>query len=304
MSDAASSVAVVGPGAVGGLLGALMARAGAAVLFVARPATARRMDGRRLTVESAQFGRFAVEVAAGERVTRPVDLCIVAVKAAGLGAALDLVEPRLVRGPVVPVLNGVDHVGRVAARYGRERTVAAAIRVGAARVSPTVVEHRSRFVDLRVAPLDPALDLAPMVDLLDASGVTVTVDDDPDRVLWDKLVFLAPFALATAAHDESIGPVRDGRRQELVALVGEVTGAGARRGASLGAAEVLAFVDSLPAAMSSSLRSDVVAGGAGELDAIVGPVLDAAAEDGLAVPTVRRYAQAVARRAQSPHPGS
>ena len=127
---------------------------------MARPATARRIDGRRLTVESAQFGRFAVEIAAGERVTRPVDLCIVAVKASGLGAALDLVEPELVRGPVVPVLNGVDHVGRLAARYGRERTVAAAIRVEAARVSPTVVEHRSRFVDLRLAPLDPELDLA------------------------------------------------------------------------------------------------------------------------------------------------
>ena len=134
--------------------------------------------------------------------------------------------------------------------------------------------------------------------------MTVTVDDDPDRVLWDKLVFLAPFALATAAHDESIGPVRDGRRQELVALVREVADAGAHRGASLGAAEVLAFVDSLPAAMSSSLRSDVVAGGEGELDAIVGPVLDAAAEHGLAVPTVRRYAQAVARRARSSHTGS
>jgi 2-dehydropantoate 2-reductase len=296
MAEREPSVAVVGPGAVGGLVGALLSRAGAAVRFVARPATVRDIDGRRLTIHSARFGRFEIDIDASDRLPHPVDLCIVAVKAPGLSSAMELVDPRQVRGPVLPLLNGIDHVAQLSARYGEERTLAGAIRVEAARVRPTVVEHRSDFLDLRVAPLSPGVDLASVLDLLGSSGASVTADVDPARVLWDKLVFLAPFALVTAAHDSAIGPVREHHRHDVVELVDEVVSVGGRRGASLGTLDVLAFIDSLPASMSSSLRRDVVARAPDELDAIAGPVLRAAGELGAAVPTVRRYTEAVRAR--------
>jgi ketopantoate reductase len=78
--------------------------------------------------------------------------------------------------------------------------------------------------------------------------------------------------------------------------VDEVVSVGGRRGASLGTLDVLAFIDSLPTSMSSSLRRDVVARTPDELDAIAGPVLRAAGELGAPVPTVRRYTEAVRAR--------
>jgi 2-dehydropantoate 2-reductase len=266
------------------------------VRFIARPATVREIDGRRLAIHSPRFGRFEIGSEASDRLPHPVDLCIVAVKAPGLRGATELVDPRLVRGPVLPLLNGIDHVSQLSSRYGERRTLAGTIRVEAARVRPTVIEHRTDLLDLRIAPLVPSLDLGPVLRLLDRSGVPVTAERDPARVLWDKLVFLAPFALATAAHDSSIGPVREHHRQDLVDLVDEVVSVGARRGASLGTLDVLAFVDSLPASMSSSLRRDIVAGVPDELDAIAGPVQRAAGELGVDVPTVRRYTEAVRAR--------
>ena len=51
-------VAVLGPGGVGGLLAALLSRAGAAVTCLASAGTAERLRTAGVRVESGQFGDF------------------------------------------------------------------------------------------------------------------------------------------------------------------------------------------------------------------------------------------------------
>src|SRR4051794_7649737 len=83
------NVAVLGPGGVGGLLGALLAREGATVTCLAGPSTVAVLNRDGIRVESGLFGDFTVPVRAAERLADPIDVVLVTVKATQLDDALD-----------------------------------------------------------------------------------------------------------------------------------------------------------------------------------------------------------------------
>src|SRR6266511_3392329 len=131
--------AILGAGGVGGLVGGALARAGANVVLVLRPSTLARHP-RRLRVESVALGDFEVDVATASVLDRDVDVLWVTPKATQLEAALEL-APRALVGDavVVPLLNGVDHVALLRARY--EHVLAAAIYVESERHEPGLVRQ-------------------------------------------------------------------------------------------------------------------------------------------------------------------
>src|SRR5256714_5197831 len=146
------AVAVVGPGGVGGLLGAVLTRAGHPVVYVARPDTVAALNAGGITVHSTQFGDFQVPAEAVPRLAGPVDVCLVAVKATSLDEALSGVPAgALGGGLVVPLLNGVDHMTTLRRVYPAEQVVAGAIRIESTRVAPGRIEHTSPFSWIELA---------------------------------------------------------------------------------------------------------------------------------------------------------
>ncbi len=289
MLPGVARVAILGPGAVGGLLAGALARAGREVVLIGREETAAAIARSGLHVQSPRFGDFHVQVPARDRL-RPEDgpapaTLVVAVKAPMLEAALDRVtaEP----AAVVPLLNGVEHVGMLRERFG-DRVVAAVIRVQAHREDATHVVHRAPFVTVSLA--EPGCE--PLEDALRAAGVEVTRGGSEAAVLWGKLSRLCGLALATAAADAPLGEVRDDAR----AVSSEVVAVANAEGAGLDRDVLLAELDGLPDAASSSLRADVTAGAPDELDAIAGAVRRAAARHGVTVRHVERLSEAVERR--------
>src|SRR5690349_1315151 len=128
--------AVLGAGGVGGLVGAALARDGADVVLLLRPETLARHPGR-LHVESVALGDFDVDVATAPTLDREVDVLWVTVKAPSLEAALELAPAdRVGEAVVLPLLNGVDHVAVLRARYAR--VLAGAFRGETERVEPGV----------------------------------------------------------------------------------------------------------------------------------------------------------------------
>ncbi|MET9256400.1 2-dehydropantoate 2-reductase [Streptomyces sp. NPDC003717] len=283
-----STIAVLGPGGVGGLLAALLSRAGHRVVCLAGDATAEALRAGGITVRSAQFGAFDARVETDTALRRPVDLCLVAVKHTALEAALDRVPAEaLGEGLVVPLLNGVEHLAPLRERFGAGRVVPAAIRVESTRTAPGVIEHGSPFTEVDLA--GPADRLAPPAALLTSAGVRVRVDADEDAVLWTKLAFLAPFALLTTRHRLPIGGIRTERRAELAALVAETTAVGRACGtADLDADRILARYDAFPPEAKSSMLRDAEAGRPLELEAIGGALLRAAERHGVPVPVATR----------------
>jgi 2-dehydropantoate 2-reductase len=282
--------AVLGAGGIGGLVGGALAKAGHDVTLLVRPGR-REHYSERLSVQSELLGNFEAPVRVADWLEEQVDVVWIAVKATALEAALSSIPLEVLGdGVLVPLLNGVDHVGRLRDWYGAERVLPGTIRVEAEQAGPGRVRHLSAFADVQVAPNPATRERAQTLceDLRDA-GMGCEMQDDETTMLWSKLCFLAPFALATTATEGSLGVVRAGagRWVRLEQCVNEACAVGVAEGAKVAPEPILTVLEGMPNGFRSSMQKDVAAGKAPELDAIAGPILRGGIEHGIEVSATR-----------------
>lgn len=281
-------VAVLGPGGVGGLLAAILARQGHGVSVIVRPGAVHPPEIR---VESDLLGDFKAEVKVADRLTEPVDLLLVTVKAMQLGAAVTQAPAALVRSAVVPLLNGISHVADLQAAYGPSLVAPGTIRVEAERLEPGHIVQKGGFVIVEVAGDQAVLD--ELVATLNAGGVRASRVADAGLALWTKLSLLAPFALASTASGLDIGRIR-----EDVSWRARIEGA-MREVAEVAAAEgyvidpPLGFVDAAHPGMRTSMQKDRAAGRPVEVDHLAGPILEAGRRHGIPTPITEELAALV-----------
>ncbi|OII61836.1 2-dehydropantoate 2-reductase [Streptomyces sp. CC53] len=290
------TVAVLGPGGVGGLLAGLLARGGHRVVCLAGEETAGALRDGGIRVRSGQHGDFHVAVEAATRLADAPDLVLVAVKETALREALERVPADVLRDDtlVVPLLNGIEHLELLRERYGTGRVAAGVIRVEATRVAPGVIEHGTPFTEVELAgPEALRARLEALAGVLRGVGVGVSVGQDVAAALWGKLALLAPFALLTTRYGLPVGEVRVERRDELVAAVGEAVAVARAAGVSLDPEAVMARYDAFPAATKSSMQRDAEAGRLLEVDAVGGALLRAAERHSVPVPVLSRLVREI-----------
>jgi len=284
-------VGVLGPGGVGGLVAAALDRAGTPVTVVAREETVEVIENDGIRVRSVKLGDFTARPRAVPLLSSPVDLLIVATKATTLPYALDRVmgpRPAL----VLPLLNGVDHVSALRARFGHDRVLAGVIRVESDRPAPGLVMQTSPFLRIDLAPGEHAERVA---HVFRAAEIPVRIGDSEPEVMWRKLVRLNALACTTTAHDVPLGDIR-GRaewRAELTGAVEEGAAVARAEDAPIEAGEVLEELWEAHATLTSSMQRDVAAGRDTELDAIAGAVMRAGERHGIATPTIAALAEAI-----------
>jgi 2-dehydropantoate 2-reductase len=273
------TVAVLGPGAVGGALAVRLGLAGIPVLCVARPETARAIaaEGLRLNGQSAQ-------PEAVERLREPVDLLLVAVKAPQLDAALERVEASA--GAVLPLMNGLEHVETIRTRLGRRVAAGSISRFEAYREGPTRIVQTSESPVVTMASEDLELDSA--ARMLQRAGVETRTGTSEKGVLWEKAARLAVLSAATAATQRPVGELRSDAewRSLLEAGVEEACSVASADGVATSPTEQWAIIDSLPGTLTTSTARDVAAGRPSELDAITGAVVRAGRRLGVPTPTL------------------
>jgi 2-dehydropantoate 2-reductase len=289
--------AILGAGGVGGLVGACLAKYGAAVTLVVRRESLDQYP-EQLQLESA-FGNFSVPVSCAAEVP-PADVLWITVKATQLERALTaLTKPESVRA-IVPLLNGIDHLAVLRGKYGAEKVIAATIAVESERVAPGHIVHRSPFARLNISSAGRSLLGETLADL-QKMGFECRFIDDEATLMWSKIVFLAPFALSTTAANKTVGEIlSDPQRRALgEACVREACAVAVADGAKVDAEAILGWVKTAPANMRSSMQKDVERGNPPELDAIAGPILRAAARHRIDVPVTKELVAAVERRVLS-----
>ena len=259
------TIAVLGPGAVGGALAVPLSLAGARVICVARPHTAAAIVHEGLTLD-----RCGEELQAHPEVTYEledeVDLLLVTVKAPALEEALQRIAAQC--ETVLPLMNGLEHVATLRARFGERVVVGSIGRLEAFRESPAhIVQTTPR----------PLLTMTTPVDVFDDAWFDVRIVEDERRVLWDKLARVAPLAAATAATQQPVGELRADPewRARLESAVEEVCAVASAEGLVLDPAAEWAIIDAMPATLTTSTARDVAAGHPSELDAITGAVVRA-----------------------------
>jgi 2-dehydropantoate 2-reductase len=304
------NVAVLGPGGVGGLVAGALERAGTPVSVIARPMTAEIVERDGLRVSSVLLGEFTAHPSAVARLVEPdLDVLIVATKAVGLERALDRVQsqPSL----VLPLLNGLDHLGLLRSRFPAESVLAATIRVESDRPEPGMIVHTSRFLRIDMASRERSLQepMRALAAVLDQAGIPARVfsSSSPEaeaQVMWSKLVRLNALACTTSAFDLLLGEIRStpALRAQLIGAIEEGCLVARAEGACLEADEPLGELSAAHDTLGSSMQRDIAAGRTPELDAIPGAVLRAAARHGIDCPTINGLVRKIAVRAGIPAP--
>ena len=273
--------AILGAGAIGGLIGTALGSLGEDVTVVVRPERLRSYP-QSLVLERPS-GALTAPAKAVAWLTEPTDMLWIATKTYQLETALEVV--RALPGCVVSLLNGVDHVALLRARFGRERVVPGTIAVEAERIAPGRFIQRSPFVLLNLAASGERL-LGAIIGQLRNLGFTCQFVPNEQTLLWWKLSFLAPFALVTSASGMSIGEVLANGDWELKlsSAIAETCAVANASGARLDAPQIRAGFDSAPPGMRSSMQKDLAAGRQLELDAIGGAVVRGGERYGIDVP--------------------
>src|SRR5579859_4790969 len=261
---------ILGAGAIGGLVGTVLSSLDENVIVVVRPEKLASYPAN-LSLERPS-GTVTAPAKAVTSLTTPVDVLWIATKTYQLQTALETVK--VSPGCIVPLLNGVDHVAVLRARYGNDRVVPATIAVEAERTAPGRFIQRSPFVRLNMAASGEPL-LGNIVGQLRNLGFTGQFIPNEQTLLWSKLSFLAPFALVSSASGMNAGEILASAawKQKLMSAVAETRAVAIASGAEIDEAQFQAVLAGALPGMRSSMQKDLAAGRPLELDAIGGPIV-------------------------------
>jgi 2-dehydropantoate 2-reductase len=289
-------IAIVGAGAVGGFLGALLARAGHDVTLLARGPHLAAIRATGLQVRSSQLGDFTVAVRATDQPTElgRNDLVVVGVKLYDFAAAAQATAVALAPdGVAVTIQNGLDAPFDLAAVVGQQQVLIGTAAIEATLQEPGVVGHLfpTHAVTLSELHGPPTGRVERLADELKAAGINVTVVPDGYQALWDKAARLIPFATLTTAAACGLGALM--ASPESVGLSArvfdEVTAVALATGHDVSAvvqriqAQAQTAAERAPR-FTSSMNRDMLAGKPIELEWLTGKLIRLADEYSVPVP--------------------
>lgn len=288
-------IAIVGAGGVGGLLAGLLARSGAEVRALARGAHGDAIRTRGIRVDSP-LGRFTARLAAvsdDAAALGPADAVLVAVKAWQVADLAPRLAPLVATGGVaVPLQNGVEAAGRLAAALGEARVAGGLITVLSWIEGPGAVKQVGAPPRVKMGERGtgrPSARLEALAVALRAAGVECEVVADVERATWEKFLLIEPWSTVCSAARAPIGVVRTvpETRAILVGAMEELAGVARARRVSIAddaVARTLAVVDGVPFEATASMQRDLGAGRPSELSDQTGAVIRLARDAGVPVP--------------------
>lgn len=329
-------VVVLGGGGLGMVLAGFLARAGAEVTLLVRPARLADYPDHAVRVTGRTEFTAPVRIAADSAALGACDYLIVCVKARDTEAALRPLAGLSVE-TVLSVQNGVAKDEALARVFGRARVLGATSAVGGERQRPGVSKYTLAGATL-LGELDggPSPRAERLAAMLGAGGLTAACVPDIGRRTWYKLAgFLrtAPVSaltrldIATLTRDAALrrlcagialeaAHVAAAEGQPLWSLPPAYTDFGGGSGPTRAAPDapwteaelrdgLIAMGETLREAgvvLYPSLAQDIIAGRPTELEATAGDALARAARHGLATPllaTVTHLLRGVERGARA-----
>ena len=319
MTSGRARIVVAGAGAVGSVVGGMLAARGHDVLLVGREphmaAVAR--DGLRVT---GLFGehhgrpRTATDLAAADE---PADVVLASVKSHGTaGVARTLAGWRNAPKLVVSLQNGLGNVETLAEHLGADRVLGARVIFGALVAAPGVAHVTVNARPVAIGPLHEDAGLAAraheVAELLLDCGIPAEALPSVEPLLWEKALYNCGLNPLGALHGLTYGEVvaSPELRPLLDAAIDEGFAVARACGIALpwdDAAGFRAYFHATlvppTAAHRSSMRQDLEAGRRTEVDAIGGAIVRAGARCGVATPVNARLVDAIHAAERASRPG-
>jgi 2-dehydropantoate 2-reductase len=285
-----TTVAVLGPGAVGGAFAVRFLRANVRTICVAPPDKIGLMALSGISLEADGAGVVNERPIFVERLVEPVDLLLVTVKAMQLEEALERVEPAAVeRGVVLPLLNGLEHVEPIREVFDGRVAVGSLANFEAYRVGRVQIVQASPPGVVIMASQDlSGEELERVAELLRTVGTEVEFEEDERRVLWRKVARAAVVSTATALSRKPIGELRTDPdwRPRMERALAEACAVALADGVHLMPSAQWTRIVEMDYALTTSTARDVEAGRPSEIDAIAGSVVRAGQRLGVPTPVL------------------
>ncbi len=284
-------IAVVGAGAVGGYFGGLLARAGAPVLMIGRPAFVEAVKKNGLFLDTLHFQESArVEASTELSAARGAEIVLFCVKTTDNAAAARELAPLLTaQSIVVSLQNGVDNTEQILAASGM-KALPAVVYVAAAVPEPGRVKHVGRG-DLVVGPRTAQTER--LASLFERAGVPCRISDNIEGELWTKFVWNCALNALSALGKAKYGQIAASAdaRKVVEATVREVLMVARAAGIhppgledpSAAVAGALKIASQMGEALSSTAQ-DMIRGKHTEIDSLNGYIARRGAELGVPTP--------------------
>jgi 2-dehydropantoate 2-reductase len=286
-------IAIMGTGGVGGYYGALLAKSGHEVTFIARGEHLEAIRKNGLAIKSV-LGDFLIRPALATdnpADAGPAEVVIFASKTYHIDDAARAIMPMI--GPdtvVIPFQNGVDAADRIGAVIGHEHVAGGVTWLSAAIEAPGVIGQYSQFRRIVIGEFDgrPTARVNAVCEALKGAGATVEQVDNIVQVLWTKFVFISAISALGALTRVTIGEYRSvpETRAVLIDALNETFAVAQAKGVSLEAGlidKTIEFIDGAPPDMKPSMQRDIESGRRCELESMIGIVVRLGEE--LHVPT-------------------
>jgi len=286
-------ILVLGAGATGGYFAGRIAQAGADVTFLVRERRAAQLAANGLVVRSPH-GDFTVRA---QYVKQPdvrpeYDLVFLTCKAYDLDPAIESIRPAMGPGAhVMPLLNGLVHIERLASEFGAARVVGGTCGIQGTLTPEGEVRqlgpiHRIAYGPLPGTSADARGKLEALHGFFKQTPVDAVLADDILLELWEKFVLLTTMASMTTLMRGGIGDALAADEGE--AIVEETLAAcaqtAARAGYTVRDKQMAAYRKMLFARGSdfaASMLRDIEGGRRVEADHIVGDMLKRARAAGV-----------------------
>jgi 2-dehydropantoate 2-reductase len=300
-------IAIVGAGAIGGYIAAVLARAGMNVGVVARGAhlEAIRRDG--ITVLSSDLGQFTARVEASDdlRSLGTFDFALLTFKAHQWPGFVPQLGPAVQAGTTIvtlqngvpfwfrrtPPLQTVDPGGTIGALIPDVQTIGGVVHVSGNIAEPGKI-RQSGGGRLILGVTDAVVDepLARLAAALRDAGLKPEVEADIRHFTWLKLINNASLNPVSTIHELTIHQMlaNPATREEVCQLMLETVAVGRKLGV-VGEVDLdarMAYAQRLTDVRTSMLQ-DAQAHRPLELDPIVGAVVELGEDLGVPVPRLR-----------------
>jgi 2-dehydropantoate 2-reductase len=290
-------ILVVGAGAIGGYFGGRLLQAGQDVTFLVRPKRATELASAGLVIKSP-LGDITLTnppTVQADALKDTFDVVLLSCKAFDLDNAITSFAPAVgPRTAIIPMLNGMRHLEKLDARFGRERVLG-----GLCSIAVTLNEKREI---VQLAPMQSlgfgerdggtSDRVKAIADVFASGNCGSQASDAVMQDMWEKWVFLATLAGATSLMRAAIGQIvaAAGGREFILSACDEIVGIAKAAGHAPREeflARTTAMLTTEGSPLTASMFRDIKTGARIEADQIIGDLITRAEAAKLPVPKLR-----------------
>jgi 2-dehydropantoate 2-reductase len=288
---------ILGAGAIGGYIGGRLQQSGADVTFLVRPARREALAKNGLVIKSPKGDvtqKIETVLKGGEG--GPYDIVLLTNKAYDMDSAIEAIAPAVsLNTAIVPLLNGMNHLDVLDAKFGAAHVAGGVARIGVALSPEGEIRHTSPFAAFSVGELGGKPARAALVEFAAAikkAGLDGGLHENIVQDLWDKWVFLCTLAALCCLMRGTSGDILAAEEGQAIVLetleecrkVAAASGFEPGEGALGFARQALSQKGSLFAA---SMLHDLEKGAMVEADHVVGDMIARGKKAGVATPNLR-----------------